>query len=85
MSATDIIWGLFGLVVWFAIPAICLYFAIEGLHSGVVRVKLDSYSRTNDPGWFWACIAMYCGLAAFIFYLTGLVVADAFREGWTFW
>jgi hypothetical protein len=81
MNANDLFWGLFGIVAWFAILTVCLYLAIGGLRSGVVRAKLGSYSRTDDPGWFWACIAMYCGLAAFVFYLTTLIVADALRGG----
>lgn len=85
MNAKDLFWGLFGIAAWFAVPVVCLYFAIEGLRSGVVRVKLGSYSRTDNPGWFWACIAMYCGLTAFVLYLTGLFAVDAFREGWRFW
>jgi hypothetical protein len=80
MNARDLFWGLFGIIAWFAIPAVCLYFAVQGLRSGVVRVKMGSYSRTDDPKWFWACIAIYCGLAAFIFYLTGLFATDALRE-----
>ena len=84
MSLSNLFWGVFGIVVWFAIPTVCLWFLVDGLRTGVVRVKLGSYSRDHSPVWFWLCISMYGGLALWVFYLTALVVADAAREGWRF-
>lgn len=85
MGVGNLFWGVFGITVWFAIPSVCLWFVYDGLRPDVVRVKLGSYSRSSDPKWFWGCIAMYSGIALFVFYLTTLVGLDAYREGWQIW
>jgi hypothetical protein len=79
MSAGDLFWGVFGIVAWFALPAICLYFAVDGIRSGVVRVRMGSYSRSSDPGWFWACITTYGGFSLFVLYWTVQIAQETFR------
>lgn len=85
MELGNLFWGVFGVAAWFAIPGVCLWFVYDGLRSGVVRVKLGSYSRSSDPKWYWGCIAMYGGLALFVFYLTFLFVLEGYRESWQIW
>jgi len=67
---TDLAGGIFAIIIWCAVPTVCAWFVIDGLRNGVVRVKLGSYSRADNPGWFWACITMYAALIAWFLYLS---------------
>lgn len=48
------------------IPAVFIY---DGIVSGEVQAKGGSYSRADDPRWFWAVIAIYAAMIAGIVYL----------------
>jgi hypothetical protein len=65
-----VIWTIFGIAVWTAVPLLCGWLGIEGLFKGTVRAKGGSYSRSESPRWFWAVVTMYLGLVAFWIYLT---------------
>lgn len=49
------------------IPAVAI---IDGFIEGEVKLlKGGSYSRADEPGWFWATIAIYVGMIVWIAYL----------------
>ena len=62
--------AILGIIVWFAIPLMCIWASVEGLRNGVVRARGGSYSRAENPIWFWLCICMYLGLACWVIYLS---------------
>ena len=47
------------------IPAVAI---VDGLIEGEVKLRGGSYSRADEPGWFWAAIAIYGGLIVGIAY-----------------
>lgn len=68
--------GVFAIAVWLAVPTVCAWFLVDGLRKGVVRAKLGSYSRSDDPIWYWGCLAMYGGLIVWFLYLSARVALD---------
>jgi hypothetical protein len=55
---------------WCAAPALCVWLVFDGLRNGVVRAKGGTYSRIENPKWYWACISLYTGLIIWFGYLT---------------
>jgi len=53
-----------------------MWFIISGLRTGVVRARFGSYSRTDDPAWYWGCLALYAGLIAWFSYLASRIALD---------
>ena len=62
------------IVLWVALPLMTGWLGIEGLLKGVVRARGGSYSRSESPWWFWACVTFYLGFVAWWIYLTAHVM-----------
>ena len=58
-------------LIFLLISALPAWLAIDGLNTGVVRMQSGSYSRADEPAWFWSVIAMYGGVVAWCLYLAG--------------
>lgn len=57
------------LVVFALIAAVPAVFIVDGLLTGLVQAKGGSYSRAEEPGWFWTMIGVYAALVGGIAYL----------------
>lgn len=59
------------------IPTLCIWNIVSGLRTGVVRInnkiKVQSYSRTKDPFYYWSLLAGLTALAAYLIYLFAMV------------
>lgn len=64
-----------GVGILVVIPALCIWKIISGLWTGVVTVRHGSYSRANEPVYYWTLMAMFVGLPAWISYMVVLIVA----------
>lgn len=60
--------ALLGIAALLGIIGLCCWLVIDALRSGVVRARGGSYSRLEDPAWFWVVVALYVGK-------TGMVVS----------
>jgi hypothetical protein len=68
------VWVFAALAAFVGLPTFCIWKIIAGLRTGVVRVRNGSYSRGEDPFWYWTLIALLAGLAA---WLPGLLILVA--------
>jgi len=68
-----VIWAVLAIALWVAVPLVSGWLGIEGLIKGVVRGRGGSYSRSESPRWFWACVTLYLGLVIWWVYLTAHV------------
>lgn len=57
------------LIVFALIAAIPAVFIVDGLLTGEVQAKGGSYSRAEDPAWFWIVIGIYAAMTAGIAYM----------------
>ena len=68
---------LVAIAVFVGLPAFCVWKIITGLRRGVVTVRNGSYSRADQPVWYWTLMALFAGLAAWLLSLLVLVVLHA--------
>ncbi|MBC2669013.1 hypothetical protein ACFOON_08575 [Novosphingobium piscinae] len=73
---SDSVWAILGIVGWFAIPTLFAWMILEGLRKGVVRARNGSYSKVEEPIYFWLCICMYAALIAWYVYLSVRMALD---------
>jgi hypothetical protein len=59
------------LIVFASIAAVPAAFINDGLLTGEVKARGGSYSRADDPAWFWALIGIYAPMIAGIAYIMG--------------
>jgi hypothetical protein len=65
---------LVGIAALVGIVGLCCWLVTDALQSGVVRARGGSYSRSEDPAWFWAMLALYVGMAAMVIYTVAYMV-----------
>lgn len=63
-----------GIGIFVGLPALSIWKIVSGLRTGVVSVRHGSYSRYDNPFFYWALMGMFAGLPAWLFYLLVLVI-----------
>lgn len=64
------------MLVLLIVPALMGWLIVDGIRSGVVRMRGGSYSREEEPRWFWAMIAVYAAVIAAFFALIGPIYVE---------
>lgn len=70
------IWTIVGIIGFAVVPAIFLWFIVEGLCTGVIRARGSTYSRTEDPFWFWAVVFIDSALIVWFLFLAAKIAFE---------
>ena len=49
----------FAMLLLLLVPLLLGWLIVDGLRNGVVRMRGGSYSRSDEPAWYWTVIAVY--------------------------